>query len=186
MNRDDPAQDLGSAIRVQAQAMTTPDLDHLRQLALAATPGPWAFASGFEQSDPGNYVYSLPSGQVVTAGQDATDCTLSKADAEYLAAASPDVVLALLDGQASTDPRDEMAANLVDFLLELEAKADLDSDPISIEGMTDGGEIVGAVVFIRGADVFDAFKRWAAAAGYLTPGKGIVDGTETRAPEIDP
>ena len=186
MIRDDPAQDLGSAIRVQAQAMTTPDLDHLRQLALAATPGPWANASGFEQSDPGNYVYSLPGGQVVTAGQDATDCTLTSANAEYIAAASPDVVLALLERRSATDHRDEMAANLVDFLLELESKAKRDADPISIEGMTDGCEIVGAVVFIRGADVFDAFKRWAAAAGYLTPGKGIVDGTETPAPEIDP
>lgn len=81
---------------------TTPDLDRLRQLAVSATSGPWASASGFEH---------------------ATDCTLSEADADFIAAASPDVVLSLLDGQAAPDPRNEMAASLLAFLLELESKA---------------------------------------------------------------
>jgi hypothetical protein len=39
--------------------------------------------------------------------------------------------------------------------------------------------VVGAVVLIRGSDVFEAFLQWAAEHGYYTPGKGIVDGTQT-------
>jgi hypothetical protein len=77
------------------------------------------------------------------------------------------------------EQRSNMAANLVDFLLDLEAKAERDSDPISMEGLTDGGVVVGAVVLIRGPDVFNAFATWAAEHGYYTPGKGIVDGTST-------
>jgi hypothetical protein len=86
------------------------------------------------------------------------------------------------------EQRSNIAANLVDFLLELEAKAEQDSDPISMEGLTDDGVVVGAVVLIRGPDVFDAFVKWAAELGYYTPGKGIVDGTQTGAalPPDDP
>jgi hypothetical protein len=80
------------------------------------------------------------------------------------------------------EQRTNMAANLVDFLVDLEAKAERDTDPISMEGLTDDGVVVGAVVLIRGPDVFDAFAKWAAERGYYTVGKGIVDGTETGAP----
>jgi hypothetical protein len=82
-------------------------------------------------------------------------------------------------GMITDEQRSNMAANLVDFLVELEAKAERDSDPISMEGLTDEGVAVGAVVLIRGSDVFNAFAAWAAELGYYTPGKGIVDGTET-------
>lgn len=77
------------------------------------------------------------------------------------------------------EQRSNMAANLVDFLIDLEAKAERDSDQISMEGLTDEGVVVGAIVLIRGSDVFEAFVQWAAERGYYTPGKGIVDGTET-------
>jgi hypothetical protein len=77
------------------------------------------------------------------------------------------------------EQRSNMAANLVEFLVELEAKAERDSDPISMEGLTDEGVVVGAVVLIRGPDVFNAFATWAAEHGYYTVGKGIVDGTDT-------
>ena len=79
----------------------------------------------------------------------------------------------------TNEQRSLMAANLVDFLVELEAKAERDSDPISVEGLTDDGRIVGAIVLIRGTDVAEAFIEWATEHGYHTPGKGIVDGTET-------
>jgi len=79
----------------------------------------------------------------------------------------------------TNEQRSNMASNLVDFLLELEAKAKRDSDPISVEGLTDDGRIVGAIVLVRGTDVAEAFIEWATARGYHTPGKGIVDGTET-------
>ena len=79
----------------------------------------------------------------------------------------------------TNEQRSNMASNLVDFLLELEAKAKRDSDPISVEGLTDDGRIVGAIVLIRGTDVAEAFIEWATARGYHTPGKGIADGTET-------
>jgi hypothetical protein len=36
-----------------------------------------------------------------------------------------------------------------------------------------------AIVLIRGTDVVEAFIEWSKARGYHTPGKGIVDGTET-------
>ena len=78
--------------------------------------------------------------------------------------------------------RATMAANLVDFLLELEAKAKLDSDPVSIEGFADDDGVVGMVVLIRGHDVCERFMQWAAEHGYHTPGKGIVDGTHTTVP----
>jgi hypothetical protein len=77
------------------------------------------------------------------------------------------------------EQRSNMAVNLVDFLLELESKAERDSDPVSIEGLTEDGQVVGAIVMIRGAGVFNAFAMWAAENGYYTLGKGIVDGTET-------
>jgi len=82
----------------------------------------------------------------------------------------------------TNEQRSNMASNLVDFLLELEAKAKRDSDPISVEGLTDDGRIVGAIVLIRGTDVVEAFIEWATERGYYTPGKGIVDGTETSEP----
>jgi hypothetical protein len=50
-----------------------------------------------------------------------------------------------------------------------------------MEGLTDDGVVVGAVVLIRGPEVFAAFAKWAAEFGYYTPGKGIVDGTQTDA-----
>jgi hypothetical protein len=82
-------------------------------------------------------------------------------------------------GMITDEQRSNMAANMVDFLIELEAKAERDSDPISMEGLTDSGVVVGAVVLIRGSAVFEAFLQWAAEHGYYTPGKGIVDGTQT-------
>jgi hypothetical protein len=75
------------------------------------------------------------------------------------------------------EQRTNMASNLVEFLVELESKAKLDSDPISIEGFTEDGRVVGAIVLVRGADVVETFMQWAAENGYYTPGKGIVDGT---------
>jgi hypothetical protein len=77
------------------------------------------------------------------------------------------------------EQRSNMAAFIVEFLIELDARAALYSDPISMEGLTDEGVVVGAVVLIRGPDVFNAFATWAAEHGYYTPGKGIVDGTST-------
>lgn len=77
------------------------------------------------------------------------------------------------------EERANMAANLVDFLVELEAKAQRDSDPISIEGLVEDDQLVGAIVLIRGTSVAEAFVEWAAEHGYITRGKGIVDGTET-------
>lgn len=71
--------------------ITDEQLEALDLSARAATPGDWAMGKGYEQSDPGYYVYSLASG-LVTVSED----TLSFADATFIANASPETVLALV------------------------------------------------------------------------------------------
>lgn len=51
-------------------------------LALA-TPGPWVSARGYEQAEPGAYVYASPSGKVVCSD----DSGPSEADADFMAQA---------------------------------------------------------------------------------------------------
>lgn len=75
----------------------TIDLAHLRALASTATGGPWLSGEGYEQSSPGHYVYDATTSAIVCASQDGTDCPLLKYDAEFIAAANPATVLALID-----------------------------------------------------------------------------------------
>ncbi len=73
--------------------MTITD-DDLREgiaIAKAATPGPWDTGRGYEQDDPGNYVYSKNRGLIIFASihdPNASDCA-------FVAANSPDVAIAL-------------------------------------------------------------------------------------------
>jgi hypothetical protein len=62
------------------------DLAELRRLAEAATPGPW------ETNDPGIVIFSEWGGWLAEDGTENQE-----ADAAYIAAASPDVILRLLD-----------------------------------------------------------------------------------------
>ena len=70
------------------------DLEALAKLSQEATPGPWESCCGGWDGDKVNYHVSIADG--------ANRCTcvaddLSEADAAYIAAASPDVVLALIE-----------------------------------------------------------------------------------------
>jgi hypothetical protein len=79
-------------------------VERLRELAKAATPGPWT-------AEP--YVYADEDGRGrVTSPSDSDDFnlvdSLAAADAKYIAAVSPDVVLELLD--ALEDAESKLAA----------------------------------------------------------------------------
>jgi len=74
------------------------DLDRLRELAEAATPGPW-FYDGRDIFTVHTRVDSVASGHRLVIPLPETwheSQSVNKADAEYIAAVSPDVVLALL------------------------------------------------------------------------------------------
>ena len=89
--------------------MLTPEtLAELRRLAEAATPGPWV--SGDPGFGPGN-AQCIVSISDRAMGQDIQGPTLRPAqfDVEYIAAANPDVVLALHDAAAE---RDALAAKV--------------------------------------------------------------------------
>jgi hypothetical protein len=96
--------------------MTDDDIKRLRELAQAATAGPWDVRVAYEAErgvidpmayiSPGYYdnlgVYS-PAGDAWPVGCDEYDIFHSPEDAAYIAAASPDRVLALLDRLAAAE-----------------------------------------------------------------------------------
>lgn len=83
-------------------------------------------------------------------------------------------------GEATDEVRENMLINLREWLLNMEAKAELDSDPVSIEGFTDDNDLpMGGLVLIRTTEAFAAVLKFCEAKGLLTPGKGIDDGTTT-------
>ena len=90
----------------------TPDVAELRRLAEAATPGPW----DFYRPHPAYRAYSIE--QVMPEGHlgEAVAVTEEGAvedNAAYIAAASPDVVLGLLDRLAHmTEARDNARAEV--------------------------------------------------------------------------
>lgn len=78
------------------------------------------------------------------------------------------------------ETRRTVAAGLADWMLTMEAKAKMDSDPVSIEGFTgDDGEPLGGLFLVRTPEAFRVLAKCAADNGLITKGKGIVDGTET-------
>jgi hypothetical protein len=56
----------------------------IRKLLAEASPGPWATSFGYEQSERGNYVYSVANGLILCAEQDDTDCVLETEDANLI------------------------------------------------------------------------------------------------------
>jgi hypothetical protein len=77
------------------------DRARLRQLAEAATPGPWYY-DGRDIFTTQTRVDSIASGHRLVIPLPETwheSQAVNKADATYIAAVSPDVVLALLDTQ---------------------------------------------------------------------------------------
>lgn len=68
------------------------DYTKLRELATKATPGPWTVQNGAII----RHFYPLPVAAVIADVSDPAHPS-AKADAEYIAAASPDGVIALLD-----------------------------------------------------------------------------------------
>lgn len=76
-----------------------PDLPHLRELAEKATPGPWKHESG--QIDGPNYAEVVAPGRVECMaycyGGSSTIEWERDVDAEFIAAANPETVIALLD-----------------------------------------------------------------------------------------
>jgi hypothetical protein len=93
--------------------MTDEEITRLRTLAQAATPGPWQWDGNVCDYDESNEspwlvtdayatgIYKHLRGGVILKG--GIKC-LNEADAAYIAAASPDVVLALLDRQQRAAP----------------------------------------------------------------------------------
>lgn len=76
--------------------------------------------------------------------------------------------------------KENMLANLRDWMLEFEEKGRSDSDPVSVEGFVDDdGRPVGGLMLIRTPGAFAQIKTFLECARLLTPGKGIVDGTGT-------
>ena len=90
----------------------TPDVAELRRLAEAATPGPW----DFHRPHPAYRAYSIeqvmPEGHLGEAVA-VTEEGAVEGNAAYIAAASPDVVLGLLDRLAHmTEARDNARAEV--------------------------------------------------------------------------
>lgn len=77
----------------QAQATLAADLELLRELAEAATPGPWETStSEATMNDRSGYRFGPRNKPLVFRADQ-----MRAADAAYIAAVSPDAVLALLD-----------------------------------------------------------------------------------------
>ena len=77
--------------------MTDDDITRLRTLAQAATPGPWAVERSTARHDSRVLVKaSAPSQALARIGGDSLRAIESDALAAYIAAVSPDVVLALI------------------------------------------------------------------------------------------
>lgn len=74
------------------------DLAELRRLAEAATPGPWKARQGYgpDEFEPGGYKYVQFGPTEAKAGGYGTD-QLTPVNAEYIAAANPATILALLN-----------------------------------------------------------------------------------------
>ena len=85
--------------------MTTPNIEELRKLAEAATPGPWAFGTFHRllvvQADKHGYADKHSAIADIGAGSIPWDATAESMheynDAEYIAAANPAAVITLLD-----------------------------------------------------------------------------------------
>ena len=109
----------------------TPDVAELRRLAEAATPGPW----DFHRPHPAYRAYSIE--QVMPEGHlgEAVAVTEEGAvedNAAYIAAASPDVVLGLLDRLAHMrEARDNARAEVKRLTAKLDA-IEADGDKLSI------------------------------------------------------
>jgi ABC-type Fe3+-hydroxamate transport system substrate-binding protein len=94
--------------------MSAIDTKTIRELAQGATRGPWSYRFGdvVQLSDAGKGYpigYYPGCADIVSVDQDG-DRVLSDANGEYIAAASPDVVIGLLDQLAAvTAARDELA-----------------------------------------------------------------------------
>lgn len=69
------------------------DRDKLRDLASDATPGPWTATGWANENYDGNYLVVASGADVASTGKS----ELYQENAAFIAAASPDVVLALLD-----------------------------------------------------------------------------------------
>lgn len=86
------------------------DHDKLRALAEEATPGPWESEECFSPSCWCKWISCAPDKGM--GGSIASPASIGRDDADYIAATSPDVVIALLDEIAALkkripgDPRD--------------------------------------------------------------------------------
>lgn len=78
--------------------MSAPDIARLRELANAATPGPWTTED--RMAPFGRF---LETEVCMVIASDVNVARSDRLDAEYIAAVSPDVVLALLDGREALE-----------------------------------------------------------------------------------
>lgn len=102
------------------------DLDELRKLAEAATPGPWLIDSVREETDFGSYSVHGIKGVAPTRWYSDSDMahtaldTLDYPDAEFIAAANPQVILELIERvrQATSDSKtvNEVLRNIIERL----------------------------------------------------------------------
>lgn len=99
------------------------ELDTIEALANAATPGPWAHGRGYEQEDPGAYVYQAQGcGPVVATGMDPID----PADAAFIASARTAVPALCREVRRLREERGS-AISLLSRLTELYALSDSNS-----------------------------------------------------------
>lgn len=78
----------------------TIDRKRLRELALAATPGPWTY----EEEEYAPERVRFPDGQFATVNGDSAETCETAA---FIAAANPQTILALLDALDAAQPTDE-------------------------------------------------------------------------------
>lgn len=103
--------------------MTAEEITHLRTLAQAATPGPWAIERSTARHDSRVLVKaSAPSQALARIGGDSLRAIESDALAAYIAAVSPDVVLALL-------AEVERLRGLIDTYMITEMRAEMAKEP---------------------------------------------------------
>lgn len=90
------------------------ELDKLERLAKAATPGPWEFKEDNDETKDGSYLefYTAGPARIDIYRFDPQGETLGKADAEYIAALSPDVALSLISEMRALRAENEKLSSI--------------------------------------------------------------------------
>ena len=150
--------------------MTDDDVKRLRALAERATPGPWSIdrrSSTLVRADAERYIANA-GGYYTNTIDSATLAAQLDANAVYIAAASPDVLLALLDERDAMrrerDSAKHYAVDMADTLSQIQAGIGL-SGPPDADGLIAAAKALrterdAAMALLRECrDAFDAMPR---------------------------